>query len=165
MDGNALGDLDGVEILGVHSLGQRLLNLALFLSLCSLALALLLALLTTTGGLARGLLDGGTSLLEHLLAAVLLGLASHAAVVVLFVVVTALALLALALLVGVGEVHAGSDVIAGIGAMAMGTVRSYCRRRCDRYDGHRDGRCCRHDGCRARQRARPWPSPRRPSSP
>ena len=122
LDGNALGDLDGVEVLGVHALGQRLLNLALFLSLCGLALALLLALLAATSGLTRGLLDGGTSLLEHLLAAVLLGLASHAAVVVLFVVVTALALLALALLVGVGEVHAGSDVIAGIGAMAMGTV-------------------------------------------
>ena len=122
LDGNALGDLDGVELLGVHSLGQRLLNLALFLSLCGLALALLLALFAATGGLARGLLDGGTSLLEHLLAAVLLGLASHAAVVVLFVVVTALALLALALLVGVGEVHASSDVVAGIGAMAMWTV-------------------------------------------
>ena len=122
LDGNALGDLDGVELLGVHALGQRLLNLALFLSLCGLALALLLALFAATSGLARGLLDGGTSLLEHLLAAVLLGLASHAAVVVLFVVVTALALLALALLVGVGEVHAGSDVVAGIGAMAVGTV-------------------------------------------
>ncbi len=122
LDGNALGDLDGVEVLGVYALGQRLLNLALFLSLCGLALALLLALFAATSGLARGLLDGGTSLLEHLLAAVLLGLASHAAVVVLFVVVTALALLALALLVGVGEVHAGSDVVAGIGAMAVGTA-------------------------------------------
>ena len=122
LDGNALGDLDGVEVLGVHALGQRLLNLALLLSLCSLALALLLTLLAATGGLARGLLDGGTSLLEHLLAAVLLGLASHAAVVVLFVVVTALALLALALLVGVGEVHAGSDVVAGVGAMAVRTA-------------------------------------------
>ena len=122
LDGNALGDLDGVEVLGVHALGQRLLYLALLLSLGSLALALLLALLAATGGLARGLLDGSTSLLEHLLAAVLLGLASHAAVVVLFVVVTALALLALALLVGVGEVHAGSDVVAGIGAMAVRTV-------------------------------------------
>ena len=122
LDGNALGDLDGVEVLGVHALGQRLLNLALFLSLCGLALALLLTLFAATSGLARGLLDGGTSLLEHLLAAVLLGLASHAAVVVLFVVVTALALLALALLIGVGEVHTGSDVVAGIGAMAVGTV-------------------------------------------
>ena len=122
LDGNALGDLDGVEVLGVHALGQRLLYLALLLSLGSLALALLLALLAATGGLARGLLDGSTSLLEHLLAAVLLGLASHAAVVVLFVVVTALALLALALLVGVGEVHAGSDVVAGVGAMAVGAV-------------------------------------------
>ena len=122
LDGNALGDLDGVEVLGVHALGQRLLNLALLLSLCSLALALLLALLATTGGLARGLLDGGTSLLEHLLAAVLLGLAGHAAVVVLFVVVTALALLALALLVGIGEVHADSDVVAGVGAVAVRTV-------------------------------------------
>ena len=122
LDGNALGDLDGVEVLGVHALGQRLLDLALLLSLCSLALTLLLALLAATGGLARGLLDGGTSLLEHLLAAVLLGLAGHAAVVVLFVVVTALALLALALLVGVGEVHAGSDVVAGIGAMAVRTA-------------------------------------------
>ena len=122
LDGNALGNLDGVELLGVHALGQRLLYLALLLSLCSLALALLLALLAATGGLARGLLDGSTSLLEHLLAAVLLGLASHAAVVVLFVVVTALALLALALLVGVGEVHAGSDVVAGVGAMAVRTA-------------------------------------------
>ena len=122
LDGNALGDLDGVEVLGVHALGQRLLNLALLLSLCSLALALLLALLAATGGLARGLLDGSTSLLEHLLAAVLLGLASHAAVVVLFVVVTALAFLALALLVGVGEVHASSDVVAGVGAMAVRTA-------------------------------------------
>ena len=34
----------------------------------------------------------------------------------------ALALLALALLVGVGEVHAGSDVVAGIGAMAVRTA-------------------------------------------
>ena len=122
LDGNALGDLDGVEVLGVHALGQRLLNLALLLSLGSLALALLLALLAATGGLARGLLDGGAGLLEHLLAAVLLGLASHAAVVVLFVVVTALALLALALLIGVGEVHAGSDVVAGVGAMAVRTA-------------------------------------------
>ena len=122
LDGNALGDLDGVEVLGVHALGQRLLYLALLLSLGSLALALLLALLAATGGLARGLLDGSTSLLEHLLAAVLLGLASHAAVVVLFVVVTALALLALALLIGVGEVHAGSDVVAGVGAMAVRTA-------------------------------------------
>ncbi len=122
LDRNALGDLDGVEVLRVHALGQCLLYLALLLSLCSLALTLLLTLLTTTGGLARGLLDGGTGLLEHLLAAVLLGLASHAAVVVLFVVVTALALLALALLVGVGEVHAGSDVVAGIGAMAVRTA-------------------------------------------
>ena len=122
LDGNALGDLDGVEVLGVHALGQRLLNLALLLSLCSLALTLLLALLAATGGLARGLFDGGAGLLEHLLAAVLLGLAGHAAVVVLFVVVTALALLALALLVGVGEVHAGSDVVAGIGAMAVRTA-------------------------------------------
>ena len=52
--------------LGVHAPGQRLLNLALLLSLGSLALALLLALLAATGGLARGLLDGSTSLLEHL---------------------------------------------------------------------------------------------------
>ena len=122
LDGNALGDLDGVELLGVHALGQRLLYLALLLSLGSLALALLLALLAATGGLARGLLDGSTSLLEHLLAAVLLGLASHAAIVVLFVVVTALALLALALLIGVGEVHASSDVVAGVGAMAVRTT-------------------------------------------
>ena len=122
LDGNALGNLDGVELLGVHALGQRLLNLALFLSLCGLALALLLALFAATSGLARSLLDGGTSLLEHLLAAVLLGLASHAAVVVLFVVVTALALFALALLIGVGEVHAGSDIVAGVGAMAMRTA-------------------------------------------
>ena len=41
---------------------------------------------------------------------------------VLFVVVTALALLALALLVGVGEVHAGSNVVAGVGAMAVRTT-------------------------------------------
>ena len=122
LDGNALGDLDGVELLGVHALGQRLLNLALLLSLSGLALALLLALLAATGGLARGLLDGGAGLLEHLLAAVLLGLASHAAVVVLFAVVTALALLAFALLVGVGEVHAGSDVVTGVGAMAVRTA-------------------------------------------
>ena len=122
LDRNALGDLDGIELLGVHALGQCLLYLALLLSLCSLALALLLALLTTTGGLARSLLDGGTSLLEHLLAAVLLGLASHAAVVVLFVVVATLALFALALLIGVGEVHAGSDIVAGVGAMAMRTA-------------------------------------------
>ena len=122
LDGNALGDLDGIEVLGVHALGQRLLYLALLLRLGSLALALLLALLAATGGLARGLLDGSTSLLEHLLAAVLLGLASHAAVVVLFVVMTALALLALALLIGVGEVHAGSDVVAGVGAMAVRTA-------------------------------------------
>ena len=122
LDGNALGDLDGVEVLGVHALGQRLLYLALLLRLGCLALALLLALLAATGGLARGLLDGGTSLLEHLLAAVLLGLASHAAVVVLFVVVTALALLTLALLIGVGEVHAGSDDVAGVGAMAVRTA-------------------------------------------
>ena len=122
LDRNALGDLDGIELLGVHALGQCLLYLALLLSLCSLALTFLLALLTTAGGLARGLLDGGTSLLEHLLAAVLLGLASHAAVVVLFVAVAALALFALALLVGVGEVHAGSDIVAGVGAMAMRTA-------------------------------------------
>ena len=122
LDRNALGDLDGIELLGVHALGQCLLYLALFLSLCSLALALLLALLAATGGLARGLLDGGAGLLEHLLATVLLGLASHAAVVVLFVVVTTLALLALALLIGVGEVHAGSDVVAGVGAMAVRTA-------------------------------------------
>ena len=122
LDGNALGNLDGVELLGVHALGQCLLNLALLLSLGSLALALLLALLAATGGLTRGLLDGSAGLLEDLLAAVLLGLASHAAVVVLFVVVTALALLALALLIGVGEVHAGSDVVAGVGAMAVRTA-------------------------------------------
>ena len=122
LDRNALGDLDGIELLGVHALGQCLFYLTLFLSLCSLALALLLALLAASGGLARGLLDGGAGLLEHLLATVLLGLASHAAVVVLFVVVTTLALLALALLIGVGEVHAGSDVVAGVGAMAVRTT-------------------------------------------
>ncbi len=122
LDGNALGDLDGVELLGVHALGQRLLNLALLLSLSGLALALLLALLAATGGLARGLLDGGTGLLENLLAAVFLGLARHAAVVVLFAVVTTLALLALALLIGVGEIHAGSDIVASVGAMAVRAV-------------------------------------------
>ena len=122
LDRNTLGDLDGIEFLGVHALGQCLLYLALLLSLGSLALTLLLALLAATGGLTRGLLDGSTSLLEHLLAAVLLGLTSHAAVVVLFVVVTALALLALALLIRVGEVHTGSDVVAGVGAMAMRTA-------------------------------------------
>ena len=41
---------------------------------------------------------------------------------VLFVVVTALALLALALFIGVGEVHAGSGVVAGVGAMAVRTA-------------------------------------------
>ena len=41
---------------------------------------------------------------------------------VLFVVVATLALFALALLIGVGEVHAGSDIVAGVGAMAMRTA-------------------------------------------
>ena len=46
---DALGDLDGVEVLGVDALGQRLLDLALLGGGGSLCLTLLLALLTATG--------------------------------------------------------------------------------------------------------------------
>ena len=115
-------------------------------------------------------LDGSTSLLEHLLAAVLLGLASHAAVVVLFVVVTALALCPCPAYRGWGSpcrqrrcCWRWCDGCAD-GSRRRCARSCCCRKRCDRYDGHRGGRCCRHDGYRARRRARPWPCPRRPSS-
>ncbi len=82
--GHALGDAHGVELLDRDAVRLGLLHLLLLTLLLRLTLALLLALLATAGGLAARLLDGCTGLLENLLAAVLLGLAGHARVAVLF---------------------------------------------------------------------------------
>ena len=107
--GHALGDAHGVELLDRDALRLGLLHLLLLALLLRLALALLLALLATAGGLAARLLDGGTGLLENLLAAVLLGLAGHARVAVLFGMLrrTLAALTALASLFRRRNVHAG----------------------------------------------------------
>ncbi len=121
LDGDALGHADRVEVLGVHALGEGLLELLLLAQLRGLALALLLALLAAAGGLAAGLLDGGAGLLEDALAAVLLRLAGHAGVMVAVLVVLApAALLAAAGLLGRGDVHAGGHLRGDVGAARAG---------------------------------------------
>ena len=117
--GDALGNFDGVEILGVDALGDSLLELLLLLQLLRLALALLLALLAATRRLAGRLLDGGSSLLENLLAAVLFRLASHAGVTVFLNVSGTLALLTLAALIRGREVDVAGNSGSGVAAAAM----------------------------------------------
>ena len=123
LHGNALGNADGIKLLGVNALSDCLLELLLLLDTCGLALALLLTLLAATARLARGFLDGSASLLEHLLAVVLLGLTSHTRIMVLFACVTTTAALLAALLVEVGEIHARGSDVGSIGAMRDSATR------------------------------------------
>ena len=117
--GDALGNFDGVEILRVDALGDSLFELLLLLQLLRLALALLLALLAATGRLAGRLLDGGSSLLEDLLAAVLFRLASHAGVTVFLNVSGTLALLTLTTLIRGREVDVAGNSGGSVAAATM----------------------------------------------
>ncbi len=116
--GHALGHLDGVKVHGVGALRERLLGLALLGSRSGLGLTLLLALLTTASGLAGSLLDGGAGLLEDLLAAVLLGLASHAGVAILALDL----LVTLALLAALAGLLRRRREIAGHGRSGIATT-------------------------------------------
>ena len=109
-DSGALRDLDRVELRQVLVVGDCLLDALLLGCLLGLLLAALLALLAAAGRLAAGLLDGGTGLLEDVLAVVLLRGTSHARVTVLAGLLAATRLVTLAAL---GSSALGAGLLAG----------------------------------------------------
>lgn len=126
-DGHALGDLDGVEVLGIDALSQSLLDLALLGCGCRLGLALLLALLAATGGLAGSLCHGSAGVGQHLLAAVLLRLASHTSVTILAVMGVVHGTLATLLATLAGFLRRGREVVGHI-RRGCGTAAAAARR-------------------------------------